>query len=108
MSGKLMFVIGFGAGYVLGAKAGRERYEQITGSAQKVWKDPRVQEKVAQGEQVAKEKAGDLGTMAAVKASEVGDAAAEKAHEVGDAAAQKASEVAADAKHAVRNDDATP
>ena len=30
---KLSFLAGFGAGYVLGAKAGRERYEQI----QKAW-----------------------------------------------------------------------
>ena len=29
MSGRLGFLIGFGAGYVLGAKAGTERYEQL-------------------------------------------------------------------------------
>jgi hypothetical protein len=29
MRGKLGFFIGFGAGYVLGAKAGTERYEQL-------------------------------------------------------------------------------
>lgn len=29
--------IGFGAGYVLGSKAGRERYEQIARTAKKVW-----------------------------------------------------------------------
>ncbi|MGH2791005.1 MAG: hypothetical protein ACRDJ0_08495 [Actinomycetota bacterium] len=27
--GKLGFMVGFGAGYVLGAKAGQERYEQL-------------------------------------------------------------------------------
>ena len=27
--GKLSFFVGFGAGYVLGAKAGKERYEQL-------------------------------------------------------------------------------
>jgi uncharacterized protein YgiB involved in biofilm formation len=27
--GKLSFFVGFGAGYVLGAKAGNERYEQL-------------------------------------------------------------------------------
>ena len=32
---KLSFLLGFGAGYVLGAKAGRERYEQIRG----LWSD---------------------------------------------------------------------
>jgi uncharacterized protein YgiB involved in biofilm formation len=29
MSGKLGFFVGFGAGYVMGAKAGTERYEQL-------------------------------------------------------------------------------
>jgi uncharacterized protein YjbJ (UPF0337 family) len=29
MRGRLGFLIGFGAGYVLGAKAGTERYEQL-------------------------------------------------------------------------------
>ena len=32
---KFSFLLGFGAGYVLGAKAGRERYEQIVG----LWSD---------------------------------------------------------------------
>jgi hypothetical protein len=30
MRPKLGFLVGFGAGYVLGAKAGHERYEQLT------------------------------------------------------------------------------
>jgi hypothetical protein len=29
MPGRLSFFVGFGAGYVLGTKAGRERYEQL-------------------------------------------------------------------------------
>ena len=32
---RLGFLTGFAAGYVLGAKAGRERYDQIAGLAQK-------------------------------------------------------------------------
>ncbi|WP_150307317.1 YtxH domain-containing protein [Planctomonas psychrotolerans] len=40
---KLVFVVGLGAGYVLGARAGRERYEQITTTAAAIWNDPRVQ-----------------------------------------------------------------
>ena len=32
---KFSFLLGFGAGYVLGAQAGRERYEQIRG----LWSD---------------------------------------------------------------------
>lgn len=33
----------FGTGYVLGARAGKERYEQIAAAAQKAAADPRVQ-----------------------------------------------------------------
>jgi gas vesicle protein len=40
---KLTLLAAFGGGYVLGAKAGRERYEQIKQTAQQVADDPRVQ-----------------------------------------------------------------
>lgn len=33
---KIVFVVGFAAGYVLGARAGRERYEAIARSAQRL------------------------------------------------------------------------
>ena len=42
MRGRILFVVGLGAGYVLGAKAGRQRYEQIAGAADKVWNSPAV------------------------------------------------------------------
>lgn len=58
MAGKLSFIIGLGAGYVLGARSGRERYEQIAAKAQQRWRDPRVQEKAGQAGQVVKEKVG--------------------------------------------------
>ena len=40
---KLSFLAGFGAGYVLGARAGRERYEQIRRLYQHAKEDPRLQ-----------------------------------------------------------------
>ncbi|MCZ2819730.1 hypothetical protein O2V63_05250 [Modestobacter sp. VKM Ac-2977] len=40
---KLSFLAGFGAGYVLGAKAGRERYEQIRRAYNHAKDDPRLQ-----------------------------------------------------------------
>jgi hypothetical protein len=43
MRGKIIFVVGLGTGYVLGTKAGRERYEQIKAGADKVWSTPAVQ-----------------------------------------------------------------
>lgn len=43
MRGKIIFVVGLATGYVLGTRAGRERYEQIKAGAEKVWNTPTVQ-----------------------------------------------------------------
>jgi hypothetical protein len=40
---KLSFIAGVGAGYVLGARAGRERYEQIRRAWEHAKDDPRLQ-----------------------------------------------------------------
>jgi hypothetical protein len=40
---KLSFLAGFGVGYVLGARAGRERYEQIRRAWENAKDDPRLQ-----------------------------------------------------------------
>jgi hypothetical protein len=40
---KLSFIAGLGAGYVLGARAGRERYEQIRRAWEHAKDDPRLQ-----------------------------------------------------------------
>jgi hypothetical protein len=40
---KLSFLAGFGAGYVLGARAGRERYEQIRRAWDQAKENPRLQ-----------------------------------------------------------------
>jgi hypothetical protein len=44
MRGKLMFLTGLAAGFVLGSRAGREKYEEIAANAKKVWEHPTVQE----------------------------------------------------------------
>ena len=44
MRGRVMFVGGLAIGYLLGSKAGRERYDQIVGAARKFWESPTVQE----------------------------------------------------------------
>lgn len=54
---KLSLLIAGGIGYVLGTKAGRERYEQIRGAARKVKQNPTVQEKAHQAADVARDKA---------------------------------------------------
>ncbi|WP_029144937.1 hypothetical protein [Microbacterium luticocti] len=46
MRGKVGLVIGLAAGYVLGTRAGRERYEQIKEQAAKVWNLPPVRKQV--------------------------------------------------------------
>lgn len=42
-STKLSLIAGIAAGYVLGARAGRQRYEQIAAGAQKLWESKPVQ-----------------------------------------------------------------
>jgi len=48
MKGKILLVVGLGIGYVLGTRAGRERYEEIRAAASKLWNDPRIQSSVDQ------------------------------------------------------------
>ncbi|HWI30887.1 MAG TPA: hypothetical protein VNT50_05325 [Microbacterium sp.] len=54
MKGKIGLVIGLGAGYVLGTRAGRERYEQIKEQALKVWNLDPVQQQVSKVQDFAK------------------------------------------------------
>lgn len=51
---KLLLLVAGGIGYVLGARAGRERYDQIAGMATKVRNDPRVQDAAHQAAATAK------------------------------------------------------
>ncbi|NVI93178.1 YtxH domain-containing protein [Actinomadura sp. BRA 177] len=44
MKTRMMFMAGAAIGYVLGTKAGRERYEQIKRLSQQVSENPNVQE----------------------------------------------------------------
>ena len=46
MKGKIGLVVGLGVGYVLGTRAGRERYEQIKTQWLKVWHLDPVQDQV--------------------------------------------------------------
>jgi hypothetical protein len=44
MRGKLLFLGGLAAGFVLGARAGREKYEELRATALKIKESPTVQE----------------------------------------------------------------
>lgn len=60
MKGKILFVAGLGLGYVLGTRAGREKYEQLREAALKVWNDPRVQKQMDAVEDFVKDKAPEV------------------------------------------------
>lgn len=57
MKGKIGLVIGLGVGYVLGSRAGRERYEQIKTQWLKVWHLDPVQHQVTRAQDFAKAQA---------------------------------------------------
>jgi oxygen-dependent protoporphyrinogen oxidase len=60
MRGKLLFVTGAAVGYVLGTRAGRERYDQLKAAAAKVWGSPGVQKQVHAAEDFVAEKVGEF------------------------------------------------
>lgn len=86
MRNKLMLLIAAGAGYVLGARAGRERYDEIADKANKLWTDPRVQEKVEEVKAKAPEVAQKVGDQAKHTADDLKAKATGKAQEMGDKA----------------------
>jgi hypothetical protein len=60
MRGKLLFITGGLVGYVLGARAGRKRYEQIATTANSVWNAEPVQRRVSEVRSFALELVGDV------------------------------------------------
>lgn len=73
MKGKILFVAGLGLGYILGTRAGRERYEQLKAQALKVWNDPRVQKQVDAVEDFVKDKAPEVAEFVTDNAKKVVD-----------------------------------
>jgi len=56
MQGKIMFVLGAAAGYVVGTRTGRQGYERLKKQANDFWHNPKVQNTVSQAEDFAREK----------------------------------------------------
>ena len=79
MSGKLKLLIGVGVGYVLGTRAGRERYDQMVDRARTLWRDPRTQDTVAKARHVAQERADQAAGTVQDKAHGVADAVRDRA-----------------------------
>jgi hypothetical protein len=86
MKGRVALVTGAAIGYVLGTRAGRERYEQIKSQAQRAWQNPRVQQKANQAQDfakaqapVVKEKASEAAASAAGAAKDAAQSAKDRA-----------------------------
>lgn len=75
---KLTLLVAGGVGYVLGARAGRERYEQIKRMATRVKEDPRVQEKAQQAADTVKDVAKEKGPVVKDKVVSAASTAADK------------------------------
>lgn len=118
MRGKAGLVIGLAAGYVLGTRAGRERYEQIRTQWLKVWNTEPVQKQVGKAKEFAKSTAMALPSTLWDSAVKVGKAASTKgtagqkldaaiqtakdsADEIGDAAEKSAKAVKDAAEDAI-------
>lgn len=67
---KLTLLTAAGAGYVLGARAGRERYEQIAAGARKFARNPKVQAATQQAQETITHQAAAAGSAVADKAKE--------------------------------------
>jgi len=78
MKGRIALLVGGAVGYVLGTRAGRQRYEQIKSQAQRVWDNPKVQQKKAQAQDYAKEKAPEVQHKVADAAAGAAAAAKDK------------------------------
>ncbi len=74
MSKVLMLAVG-ATGYVLGARAGRERYDQIVALSQRTWSNPKVQQAKHEAQDLAREKGPVVG-------EKLGDAAKKAAGSV--------------------------
>ena len=57
MNPRFLLLVGLGVGYLLGARAGRERYEQIKTKANELWEDPRVRKARTEVEAYARQQA---------------------------------------------------
>ena len=79
MKGKILFVAGLGLGYLLGTRAGREKYDELKSAALKVWNDPRVQKQVDAVEGFVKDKAPEVADFVSDSAKKVVDKVSNKA-----------------------------
>jgi hypothetical protein len=83
---KAMFVAGFAVGFVVGARAGRERYDQLVKISRQVAEHPAVQKAT----QAATAKAADLTKTATAKAPDLAKTASSRVPRFMNSARQQA------------------
>ncbi len=87
MGFKTGLVIGMGVGYVLGARAGRARYEQIRSTFNQVTGSPTVQQAAERAKVVAGDSAKKGLTVVQQGVEKAGSAVKDRLHREGDAEA---------------------
>lgn len=106
MKGKIGLIVGFGAGYVLGTRAGRARYDQIKTQWLKLWHLDPVQHQVTRVQDFAKAQVAAVpgalwtGAVKVVKAAASSGTPEQRLHSAVDATKDAADEVADVAKDA--------
>lgn len=71
MKGKILLVVGLGIGYVLGTRAGREKYNKMKAAVDKFWADPRVKQQVDNAQEFVKDRAPEVAEFVADGAKKV-------------------------------------
>ncbi len=75
---KLTLLAGVAVGYVLGARAGRERYEQIKAGATRVAHNSKVQAAAGKAQETVTQQAATAADVAKEKVSDAASTAADK------------------------------
>jgi hypothetical protein len=105
MKRKLLLIVGLIIGYVLGARAGHERYDKLKSAAQHYWSDPRVTRVRSDIEgyartqaPIVRDRAGTIAKDVAERTSATARDVAATAKDIADKTAATAKDVAATAK----------
>jgi len=78
MRGKIAFLLGVALGYVLGTRAGHQRYEQIKAKSGQLWRSEPVQQKVSAASDAVKAQAPVVQQKVTEAAKHAGEAARSK------------------------------
>ena len=94
MKRKLLFLTGLAIGYVVGARAGREKYDKLRAATERYWRDPRVTKVRSDVESYARTQAPIIRDRAGAAAKAAPGAIAGAAKDVADKTSTLAKDVA--------------